>query len=118
MEPVANEDRIVVNHQTEPFDASLVADGGAILQLDQSEELGVGFHLYRMEPGSSTRPHRHTCDEQFLVIEGDLTDHDGFEYRTGDLVLLKSGTIHNSSTRDGCLLAVFIATPEENLDES
>ncbi len=119
MEPIDEGDRLVVNAHVGEFEP-FVVDGRAsetesVLQLDRSREPGVGFHLYRMAPGSSTTPHRHTCDEQFLVIEGDLTDHDGYQYGPGDLVLLRRGTVHNSSTVDGCLLAVYIETAETNL---
>ena len=33
--------------------------GDEVLQLDDSLPFGVGFHVYRMPPGMSTRPHRH-----------------------------------------------------------
>lgn len=121
MGPIAHEDRLVVNHREVEFEP-FVVDGRpsateSVLQLDRSREPGVGFHLYRMAPGSSTTPHQHTCDEQFLLIEGDLTDHDGYEYQPGDLVLLRTGTVHNSSTVNGCLLAVYIETAENNLTD-
>jgi anti-sigma factor ChrR (cupin superfamily) len=115
VKPIDDTDRLVANHREATFTPSLAAPGGSILQLDESNQPGVGFHLYRMEPGTVTAVHRHTSDEQFFVVEGDLADHDGHEYRIGDLVLLNNGTTHNSSTQGGCLLAVFIATPEENI---
>ncbi len=119
MEPIPEADRLVANYRDadfEPFEVDGVSSSTeSVLQLDRSREPGVGFHLYRLAPGSSTTPHRHTCDEQFLVIEGDLTDHDGYRYGPGDLVLLRRGTIHNSSTENGCLLAVYIETAETNL---
>ncbi len=119
MEPISESERLVLNYRTAEF-APFEVDGQpsateSVLQLDQSRPPGVGFHLYRMAPGSSTTPHRHTGNEQFLVIEGDLTDHDGYQYGPGDLVLLRRGTEHNSSTMNGCLLAVHIETAEENL---
>ena len=88
-----------------------------VVQLDTDNPMGVGFHVYRMAPGMTTTPHEHTCHEQFLVLKGDITDNDGYEYKPGDLVLLKRGTQHSSSTRNGCTLAVFIATPEHGLDQ-
>ena len=47
-------------------------------------------------------------DEEFVLLDGDLTDHDGYEYKPGDIVWLRSGTKHNSSTKSGCLLAVYL----------
>jgi len=51
-----------------------------------------------------------------FVFEGEMIDHDDYVYRSGDLVLLKRGTRHNSRTENGCLLAAFIAAPERNIE--
>ena len=90
--------------------------GTSVLQLQTDEPLGVGFHVYRMEPGSASEAHEHTQDEQFLVIEGELIDNDGTVYRKGDLVWLEAGTQHWSESPDGCLLAVHIDKAETPLD--
>jgi mannose-6-phosphate isomerase-like protein (cupin superfamily) len=119
MDPIGPAERRVANR----FEAEFVpftvdgkpSPGQWILQLDGSYLLGGGFHVYRMDPGTRTTPHEHTCDEQFLMLEGELIDHDGHVYRPGDLVLLAAGTRHDSRTETGCTLAVFIATTEENL---
>jgi len=92
------------------------SDGDAILQLDSELPLGVGFHVYRMPAGLSTRPHAHNGNEQFLILEGELIDNDGTQYRKGDLVWLRSGTEHSSYTPNGCLLAVHIAGAETILE--
>jgi len=120
MKEIAPAERLVANIYDEAAHQSFVCDGRempgeTIVQLDTSYPQAAGFHVYRMAPGVTTIPHEHTCDEQFLILEGDLTDNDGFEYKPGDLVLLKKGTQHCSSTKNGCLLAVFIATPEHDL---
>jgi anti-sigma factor ChrR (cupin superfamily) len=113
---VNSEDRRVANiHEAEykPFvyDDG-VALGDTVLQLDDSQPLGVGFHVYRMPAGMRTRGHRHNGHEQFLILEGELIENDGTVYRKGDLVWLRDGTEHNSYTPNGCLLAVHIAGPE------
>ena len=119
MDPIEPGERLVVNRFDAEYEPFVGADGQptgeSALQLDRSQPLGVGFHVYRMEPGTSTIPHEHTCDEQFLILEGELTDHDGYVYRAGDMVLLRKGTVHNSYTEHGCVAAVFIATAERNL---
>lgn len=118
MKPVAPEQRQVVNIHTAdylPFDD---LHGQSYLQLDSAFAPGSGFHIFKMEPGTTTTPHEHTCDEQWLMLEGELIDNDGTHYKPGDFVLMKKGTQHSSSTVDGCLLAVFIATPEANLEPS
>ena len=119
MDPIGSAERRVANRFEAEFVPFIVdgepASGEWILQLDGSYPLGGGFHVYRMDPGTRTTPHEHTCEEQFLMLEGELIDHDGHIYRPGDLVLLAAGTRHDSRTETGCTLAVFIATTEENL---
>jgi quercetin dioxygenase-like cupin family protein len=121
LKDIKQRDRRVVNihtHAFEPFcDAKGTPSVGEdILQINAHSQPGVGFHVYRMAPGTTTTPHEHTDDEEFLVLEGELVDHDGYTYRTGDLVWLKKGTQHTSHSKEGALLAVYIAKPETNLD--
>lgn len=119
MKPVEPHERVVANIATVPFEPFLVdgvpLDGQTILQLDDTFPKGVGFHIYRMAPGTASQPHEHTCHEQFLVLDGELIENDGTVYRAGDLVLLKKGSQHNSRTETGCTLAVFISSIERNL---
>jgi anti-sigma factor ChrR (cupin superfamily) len=68
---------------------------------------GQGSYLMRMEPGAVTIAHEHQGMEEFLVLEGDLTDSDGACFGPGDVVSYEPGTRHNSWTEGGCLLAVF-----------
>jgi anti-sigma factor ChrR (cupin superfamily) len=119
MDRIKPTDRLVANIKTARF-KPFVADGKVVpgqsfFQLDDTFPEGTGFHIYRMEPGSESQPHEHTCHEQFLVLEGEVMDHDGHVYRPGDFVLLKEGTIHNSRTETGATLAVFVRTMERNL---
>jgi anti-sigma factor ChrR (cupin superfamily) len=119
MRKVEKAERLVVNINDATF-KPFVIDGQAVagqsyLQLDDSFPEGTGFHIYRMAPGSSSQPHEHTSHEQFLVLEGEVMDNDGFLYRPGDFVLLKGGTQHSSYSETGATLAVFVATPEKNI---
>ena len=110
MKPIAEGDRRVANWNDTPFEPFLDANGnpdGEVLQVNGGRT-GYGFHVYRMAPGTTTAAHEHLGDEEFLLIEGDLTDHDGYAYKPGDLVWLRSGTKHNSTTKNGCLLAVYL----------
>ena len=110
MKPIAPTDRTVANIHTGKFTPFLTEDGrpdGEVLQVNGGKT-GFGFHIYRMAPGQTTAAHEHVGDEEFLLISGDLTDHDGYEYRPGDIVCLKSGTVHNSHSRNGCVLAVYL----------
>ena len=120
MKPVAPSDRLVANIQSANFTPFVYSDGVAlgdsILQLDTDQALGVGFHVYRMPAGMTTRGHRHNGHEQFLILEGELHESDGTILRAGDLVFYRDGTEHNSFTPNGCLLAVHIAGPEISVD--
>ena len=115
MKPVAQGERMVVNineAEFEPFINDRGEADGLALQLDRSKPLGVGFHVYKMEPGYTTIPHEHRGNEEFLIIQGDVTDNDGTVYCEGDLVLMKSGTQHCSYTEKGCVVVVYIPEAE------
>lgn len=119
MKDIQPQDRLVANVRHDAFTPWINADGSdsgtAVLQLGDRAEMGVGFHIYWMAPGTSSEAHEHRGDEEFFVIEGSLRDNDGTVYRTGDLVLLKDGTQHYSVSDEGCLLAVYIHKAETNL---
>jgi mannose-6-phosphate isomerase-like protein (cupin superfamily) len=119
MDKIKSSDRLVANIKSarfKPFDIDgATVPGQSYLQLDETFPEGTGFHIYRMEPGSASQPHEHTCHEQFLVLEGEVIDHDGYIYKPGDFVLLKEGTIHNSRTETGATLAVFVRSMERNI---
>jgi len=53
-------------------------------------------------------PHIHQGYEEFYVIEGELQDADGKLFKKGDFVTFEPGTEHNSHTKNGCLLIVFM----------
>ena len=102
-------DRRIANIYTAPLKTLMSngAEDGEVLQLDTDRPLGTGFHLYRIAPGTTTQAHGHIGHEEFLMIEGDLVDHDGIRYRPGDLVCLRAVTAHTSYTEAGCLIVVF-----------
>ena len=116
MEPINSSDRIVRNIHTEQFEAydfgGVEGQGQSVLQVDRDTALARGFFIYRMEPGAKSRAHLHASGEHFFILEGDLQDHDGYEYVEGDLVYLKPGTIHNSKTRHGCTLVVYLSSAD------
>jgi anti-sigma factor ChrR (cupin superfamily) len=120
MKPVKPDDCRVANIYEAEFKPFVYEDGVAlgdsVLQLDDTVPLGVGFHVYRMPPGMTSRPHRHNGHEQFLILEGELIENDGTVFRKGDLVWLRDHTEHCSYTPNGCLLAVHIAATETTID--
>ena len=119
MKPLGQADRRIANIHTSEFRPYVFPDGealgDAVLQLDDTRPLADGFHVYRMPPGMTSRPHRHNGAEHFLILEGSLIDHDGTRFRVGDLVFYADGSEHSSYTPDGCLLAVFITGAETSL---
>jgi quercetin dioxygenase-like cupin family protein len=120
MKPITSTERMVCNIRTAQFKPYVDPDGKEVpgqtfLQWDDTFPEGAGFTIYRMAPGSSSQPHEHTCHEQFYVIEGEIADNDGYIYKTGDFVLLKTGTQHFSTTQHGATLVVFVRELEKNL---
>ena len=103
--------RRAVNAHTTPFLAydleGPVQEEMSWQPLSYDSETGAGTYLMRMQPGAVTIEHDHDLQEEFLVLEGVLVDSDGTVFTAGDFVCYDAGTRHNSTTRDGCLLAVF-----------
>lgn len=120
MRTITPEDRKIANIADAEFRPFVYPDGLAlgdgVLQLDEGQELGIGFHVYRMPPGMKTRGHRHNGHEQFLILEGELIESDGTVLKKGDLVFYRDGSEHSSYTPNGCLLAVHIAGPEVSVE--
>lgn len=120
MKPISPQDRRSA-HVSSEFTPFVYPDGVTlgeeVLQPNKDRPLGEGFHLYRMPPGMTTRSHRHEGEEHFYVIEGDLTDSDGTTFGPGDIVSYRGGTEHNSHTRNGCLLVVWISAAETVLED-
>jgi anti-sigma factor ChrR (cupin superfamily) len=69
---------------------------------------GFGIYILKIEAGTKTLPHRHQGYEEFYVAEGELQDKDGKIFKKGDFVTFEPGTEHNSYTKNGCLLIVFM----------
>ena len=121
MKPLDSKERVVINIHDAEFEPFLTDNGetdGHFLQLDRSKGVGKGFYIYRMEPGYTTVPHEHIGVEEFLILSGEITDHDGYTYREGDLVSLKGGTQHCSHTENGCLIAVYSESFESTFEEN
>ncbi|MEO0328359.1 MAG: cupin domain-containing protein [Pseudomonadota bacterium] len=117
MKSIQAKERRVVNIKDadfKPYSSDESGEQGtSFLQLNPDMRQDLGFYIYKMEPGSSSTPHRHGGAEEFYVIEGELTDNDGTIYRKGDVVWLAPGTEHNSYSENGCIVAVFSEDVEE-----
>ena len=113
--------RTVVNVETAPFgtvpphrmqravsDDRPACPGATYCNISYDAEAGEGCYLVRFAPGTGSTPHEHIGYEEFLVLDGTLTDSDGTVYRRNDFVSLKPGSKHVSVSADGATLAVFI----------
>jgi anti-sigma factor ChrR (cupin superfamily) len=104
MKKISAKNRRVENIHTAEF-VPFLSEGkedGAVLQLKSAKPLGVEFYIYKMGPGTKTIAHKHKGAEEFLIIEDDLTDHNGVNYGPNDLVWLWDETKHYSYTENGC----------------
>ena len=59
-------------------------------------------------PGARTLHHIHGGYEEFLVLDGTLTDNDGYVYNKGDFATLTPGSSHYSYSETGCKVLVFM----------
>ncbi|MDP2738759.1 MAG: cupin domain-containing protein [Pseudorhodobacter sp.] len=119
MKPVQKHERSVVNICDEAAFTPYPGERGtSYIQLNPQAKRDIGFYIYRMGPGSHSTPHRHCGAEEFLVVEGELTDNDGTVYRKGDVVWLAPGTEHTSYSENGCLVAVYSEAEEDAPGES
>lgn len=75
---------------------------------------GESAVLLRFEPGAAYDAHRHPAGEQYLVLEGSLTDH-GQTWGQGSYVCHAPGSVHRPSSPTGCLLFVTLGGPIEVL---
>jgi quercetin dioxygenase-like cupin family protein len=119
MKPIGKADRRIANvrdAEFEPWDPEGITEKGtSILQLNPTAPRGVGFYIYKMEPGSRSGAHRHGGAEEFMIIEGELHECDGTIYRPGDVVWLAPGTEHTSYAPNGAVIAVYAEAEETNL---
>ena len=94
----------------EPFDNyGVVVAGLSWLKISYSrEDGGQGTYVLKMEPGAKSIPHEHTGFEEFLMLDGELTDPDGKIFKKGDFISFEPGSKHSSHTKNGCLVLVFM----------
>tara|TARA_B110001450_G_scaffold196119_1_gene184618 strand:- start:84 stop:431 length:348 start_codon:yes stop_codon:yes gene_type:complete len=98
------------NLKFEPFDNyGEVVPGMSWHKISYSKKNGgQGTYVLKMDPGAKSLTHEHTGFEEFLVLEGELTDPDGKIFKKGDFVSFKPGSQHSSQTKNGCLVLVFM----------
>ena len=98
------------NLKFEPFDNyGSVVTGMSWYKISYNRDAGgQGTYVLKMDPGSKSLPHEHTGYEEFLMLDGELTDPDGKVFKKGDFITFYPGSTHSSYTKDGCLVLVFM----------
>jgi anti-sigma factor ChrR (cupin superfamily) len=93
-----------------PFDNyGAVVPGMSWHKISYSRENGgQGTYVLKMEPGAKSLPHEHKGFEEFLMLDGELIDPDGKNFKKGDFISFEPGSKHSSHTINGCLALVFM----------
>ena len=93
-----------------PFDNyGVIVTGMSWHKVSYSKENGgQGTYVLKMEPETKSLPHEHTGFEEFLMLDGELTDPDGKIFKKGDFISFEPGSKHSSHTINGCLVLVFM----------
>lgn len=81
----------IVPNRSEDFRAFI--PGVKIRPLRVDWEGKTQTSLWRLDPGASIPPHRHTAEEECLIMEGSLV-WGGKEYGPGDFLLARPGAHH------------------------
>nr|WP_225444327.1 cupin domain-containing protein [Pseudomarimonas arenosa] len=94
----------IVPHRAEDFRPFI--PGVKIRPLRVDWEGKTQTSLWRLEPGASIPPHRHTAEEECLIMEGSLI-WGGKEYGPGDFLLARPGAHHEEfRSPKGALLMI------------
>tara|TARA_B110001454_G_C12423482_1_gene310407 strand:- start:109 stop:459 length:351 start_codon:yes stop_codon:yes gene_type:complete len=77
-------------------------------KITYNKKTGQGTYILKMEPGAKSKLHEHTNFEEFIMLDGELTDVDNKIFKKGDIVTFEPGSSHSSYTKKGCLVLVFM----------
>ena len=95
----------------EPFDNyGLPIPGMSWHRITYNKKTGQGTYILKMEPGAKSKLHEHVNFEEFIILDGELIDHDNKILKKGDVVTYVPGSYHSSHTKIGCLILVFMRT--------
>tara|TARA_E500000331_G_scaffold231139_1_gene221418 strand:- start:15 stop:362 length:348 start_codon:yes stop_codon:yes gene_type:complete len=97
------------NVKFEPFDNyGSPVPGMSWHKITYDKKTGQGTYILKMEPGSKSIKHEHKDFEEFLILDGELTDLDDKVFKKGDFVTFSPGSTHSSYSKNGCLILVFM----------
>jgi|TARA_B110000438_G_C15644666_1_gene576898 anti-sigma factor ChrR (cupin superfamily) len=103
---------------TDPFNVKFVPfdnygipiPGMSWHKITYNQKIGQGTYILKMEPGAKSKLHEHTNFEEFIILDGELTDLDNNVFKKGEIITYEPGSIHSSYTKNGCLILVFMRT--------
>ena len=101
---------------TNPFDVKFVPfdnygtpiPGMSWHKITYNQKTGEGTYILKMDPGAKSKFHEHTNFEEFIMLDGELTDPDNNIFKKGDIITYEPGSKHSSYTKNGCLILVFM----------
>ena len=93
----------------EPFNKyGSIIPGWSWHKISFDKETNFGTYVSKLEPGTKTLPHIHKGYEEFLILDGELTDSDGTVFKKGDFITFEPNSSHSSFTEKGCLILTFM----------
>jgi anti-sigma factor ChrR (cupin superfamily) len=84
--------------------------GIEIHRIYQTGPDGPAAAFLRYQPGARLPRHRHTGLEHIFVLTGSQEDERG-QYRAGAMIVNPSGTAHNVSSKEGCIVLALWERP-------
>ena len=101
---------------TNPFDVKFVPfdnygtpiPGMSWHKITYNQKTGEGTYILKMDPGAQSKFHEHTNFEEFIMLDGELTDPVNNIFKKGDIITYEPGSKHSSYTKNGCLILVFM----------
>ncbi|WP_052298079.1 cupin domain-containing protein [Moritella sp. PE36] len=98
------------NLEFEPINKNGRASAEVHWLFKAEEADGSAAAVIRYYAGGDAPPHLHTGFELIYILEGEMQTSTG-EVKKNDLILLKPGSIHKSSSKSGCLALIIWQQP-------
>ena len=102
----------------EPFNKyGSIIPGWSWHKISFDKKTNFGTYVSKLEPGTKTLPHIHKGYEEFLILDGELTDSDGTVFKKGDFVTFEPNSSHSSFTKKGCLILTFMRGQNDQIKD-
>ena len=97
--------RLVINTQTQPYQASPMPGVWRKPLARENAEKGHATSIVRYDAGASFSPHDHPLGEEILVLSGIFSDESG-DYGSGSYLRNPEGFRHAPFSKAGCTILV------------